>query len=85
MEAKLIQWKSGLKSCSTHSVLPGVAEFIPLRDKIPTRFSIEDSTSEDNRVDGSSDSYTFIEFVGLLPFLQHDVYLLDAGMYDGLE
>jgi hypothetical protein len=85
METKLIQEKSDLKSDSTHSVLGGLAEFIPLRDKNFTHFSIENPTSAAYWADGSGDSYIFIEFMTLLPFLQHDVYLLDAGMYDGLE
>jgi hypothetical protein len=85
METKLIQGKSGLENDSRHSVLSGLAEFIPLRDESSTHFSIEISTSEVYRVDESSDFYTFNEFMGLLPFLHHAVNLLEAGMYDGLE
>jgi hypothetical protein len=85
MEAKLIQGKPGLTSDNTCSMFQGFAEFIPLRDKSSAHFSIKDPTSEVYPDDGSSDSCTSIEFIGLLPFLLHEVNLLDAGMYDGLE
>jgi hypothetical protein len=85
METRPIEQKSGLNSDSTYSGLSGLAEFIPLRDNNSTCFGIESPASEGYRVAGSSDSYSFIEFMWLLPFLQHDVYLLDDGMYDGLE
>jgi len=85
METMRIQRKYLHESGDLPSVVSGLAEFAPFRDKSSNPFGMENDNGESYRIIRSSDSYTFVEYTDLLPLLYHDVELLDAAMHDGLD